>query len=912
MAGSPDKTSLAAAEVASIVGTAIPAHYGINGESVVYAGPEEWTIRRMVLHYAHLAVAAGGVDGILIGTELRGLTQVRSAPGTYPFVAALTALAADVKAVVGPATKVTYAADWSEYFGHQPTDGSGDIHFHLDPLWASPAIDAVAIDCYWPLADWRDGDHLDRAAGVRSVYDVDYLKANLFAGEGYDWFYASAGARAAQIRTPIADGGSGKPWVFRYKDVRSWWSNSHFDRPGGVESATPTGWMPQSKPIWLTEIGCPAVDKGANQPNVFVDPKSSESFVPYHSSGERDDLMQRRYLQAMLEAFDPAHPGYVDGANPVSAVYGGRMLDVDHIYVYAWDARPYPAFPVNDLVWSDGANWRLGHWINGRVTGQELGAVIAALLEGYGFYDFDVDALDGLVFGLVIDRPMSAREALQPLELAYFLDAVDAGGATRFAHRGVEPPRVLLGLDDLVETKPGSDLVRLTRSQETDLPAAARVSFSALESDYRQAVAQSRRLVGASGRIADAQLALVMDAGQAARTADTWLFETWAARERARFVLPPSALALQPGDLVALDHAGRSRLLRITEVGDHGAREIDAIGIDPSVYSGGAGVVRPETPKGGGTIGPVLGVFLDLPLLTGGEDAEDGYVVAVREPWPSGGAAFYRSPVEAGFTLGAVTTRKGITGILLTEVPTGVEGRFDYATRLIVRLDAGMLTSTLPLNLLAGANAAAIEGIDGEWEVLQFETATLVAPGTYELSKLLRGQAGSERAMQLPIAAGARFVLLDGALTPVPLTASDIGLPLVWRYGPAARALGDASYQTEVHAFRGVGLRPLSPVHLRGRRVDGDIAITWIRRTRVGGDSWTSVEVPLAEDTERYEVDVLSGAVVVRTITTSVPSAIYSAAEQTIDFGSPQAVVAIRVHQISTAWGRGAPRDAIV
>ena len=80
---------------------------------------------------------------------------------------ASSTLAADVKAVLGPGTKVTYAADWSEYFGHQPADGSGDVYFHLDPLWSSADIDAVGIDVYWPLADWRDGpDHLDRHAGV--------------------------------------------------------------------------------------------------------------------------------------------------------------------------------------------------------------------------------------------------------------------------------------------------------------------------------------------------------------------------------------------------------------------------------------------------------------------------------------------------------------------------------------------------------------------------------------------------------------------------------------------------------------------------------------------------------------------------------------------------------------------------
>ncbi|MEZ5818338.1 MAG: glycoside hydrolase/phage tail family protein [Hyphomicrobiaceae bacterium] len=911
-AGSPDKSAAAASQIAALVGTAAPGHFALSGDVVTYAGPTEWTLRRMVLHCAYLALAAGGVDGFVIGSELRSLTQVRSGSGIYPFVSALVSLASDVKAVLGTGTKVTYAADWSEYFGHHPSDGSGDVHFHLDPLWSSPAIDAVAIDCYWPLADWRDGDHLDRRAGARSIYDVGYLKSNLLGGEGYDWFYEGASDRDAQVRTPITDGVSGKPWVFRYKDVRSWWQSPHFDRPGGVESSTPTAWVPQSKPIWLTEIGCPAVDKGANQPNVFVDPKSSESFVPYFSTGERDDLVQRRYLQAMLEAFDPSHPGYLSEANPLSAVYGGRMIDLDHVHVYAWDGRPYPAFPQNAEVWSDGENWRLGHWISGRVASQDLGAVIRALLADYGFDATDVTTLDALLSGFVVERAMSAREALQPLELVYFLDAVETEGLLRFSHRGAEPPRAVLRLDDLVETRPGADLVRLTRAQETDLPAEARLSYASLESDYRQAVARSRRLVGAAGRISEAQLALVMDAGQAVRTADSWLFETWSARERARFVLPPSGLALQPGDVVVLEHGERARLLRITDVGDHGAREIDAVGIDPMVYAGGSSVVRPSVPSDGNNTGPVLGVFLDLPVLTAAEPEVTGYVAAARDPWPSGGAAFFKSGEESNFTLATVARRRATTGITLDPIEPGVESRIDRGTLLRVRLDTGMLVSTTRLGLLAGANAVAIEGIDGAWEVLQFETATLVAPQTYELISLLRGQGGTERAMRATIAPGARFVVLDGALTRVPLALANVGLAYFWRFGPAQRGLGDESYRTATHTFSGVGLRPLSPVHVRGRRVNGDLEISWTRRTRIDGDSWEAVEVPLAETAERYEIDVLSEGAVVRTLTTDAAHVTYTVDEQLADFGSVPTGVAVRVHQMSGVFGRGTPREAVL
>ncbi|MFQ8433711.1 glycoside hydrolase TIM-barrel-like domain-containing protein [Amaricoccus sp. W119] len=100
----------------------------------------------MILHYAHLCAAAGGVDAFLIGSELRGLTTLRSDASTYPAVAALVDLASDVRGILEPDTAISYAADWSEYFGHHPDDGSGDVRFHLDPLWADPNISFVGID----------------------------------------------------------------------------------------------------------------------------------------------------------------------------------------------------------------------------------------------------------------------------------------------------------------------------------------------------------------------------------------------------------------------------------------------------------------------------------------------------------------------------------------------------------------------------------------------------------------------------------------------------------------------------------------------------------------------------------------------------------------------------------------------
>ncbi|MFU8883488.1 MAG: baseplate multidomain protein megatron, partial [Rhodobacterales bacterium] len=426
--GTPDRTAEAAAQVAAFFGAAQAAHFTVTPGQVAYHGPQEWRYNRFILHHAALCAAAGGVDSFCIGSEMRGLTQLRGPDNSFPAVAALRVLAAQVRAILGPDVKIGYAADWSEYFGYQPTDGSGDRIFHLDPLWADANIDFVGIDNYMPLSDWRDGrDHAD--AAWQSIYNPAYLRANIEGGEGYDWFYHSPEARAAQIRTPITDEAHQEPWIWRYKDIRNWWGNAHHDRVDGQRSATPTAWVPQSKPIWFTELGCPAVDKGTNQPNLFLDPKSSESFLPAYSNGQQDEVIQMQYLRAMLGHWrDP-------GNNPVSAVYAGRMLDMSRAFVWAWDARPYPFFPANAGFWADAANYARGHWVTGRLSSRSLASVVDEICARAGLQGHDTSRLYGIVRGYVVAQVSDARSALQPLMLAYGFDAVERGGTLRFVMR---------------------------------------------------------------------------------------------------------------------------------------------------------------------------------------------------------------------------------------------------------------------------------------------------------------------------------------------------------------------------------------------------------------------------------------------------------------------------------------------
>ncbi len=453
-----------------------------------------------------------------------------------------------MRTIVGPATRITYGADWSEYFGYHPADGSGDVYFHLDPLWASAAIDAVGIDNYMPLADWRDEDlSAANPDGFRLSDDLAGMAAAIASGEGFDWYYASDEDRRSRRRTPITDGLNGKPWVFRYKDIASWWSNPHKERVAGKERATPTAWVPGSKPIWFTELGCPAIDKGANQPNVFVDPKSAESAVPYFSNGMRADAMQRRFLEA--------HHDYWRGPGAPAG-----MVDADRMFVWTWDARPYPAFPQDTATWSDGGNWRTGHWLNGRLGAGTLADIIAAILRDQQFFDFDVSEVSGDMAGYVQGEVTSARNLIDPLLEVFQIDVVEDGGLLRFrsrarASRPSMPLPVLADLD-------GEPLWRETRGHDSDFAAEAMLTFSDPDNDYEQASARSRRAPSASNRVLRYDLVAVLPEEAALAAAEGLLRDNRVSRRSVSFSLPPTAIGLQPGDVVSFERGAARSLSR--------------------------------------------------------------------------------------------------------------------------------------------------------------------------------------------------------------------------------------------------------------------------------------------------------------------------------------------------------------
>ncbi|MFP7673358.1 glycoside hydrolase/phage tail family protein [Marivita sp. S0852] len=888
-------TSVIDDEVAAFFGTVGVQDFALEDGAVVYSGPNDWGYRRFILHQAYLCALAGGVTAFCIGSEMRSLTQLRGASG-FPAVDALKQLAAECRAILGADVKIGYAADWSEYFGYHPADDSGDVYFHLDPLWADANIDFIGIDNYMRLSDWREGDaHADADWG--SIYNLDYLEANVAGGEGYDWYYPSQEARDVQDRMAITDGAYGEPWVYRYKDILNWWSQPHHNRIGGVRQATATDWVPQSKPIWFTEIGCAAVDKATNEPNKFLDPKSSESTLPAYSNGLRDELIQRQYLRALTRYWtDPDN-------NPVSTVYNAPMIDMDRVFVWAWDARPYPWFPNVDEMWSDGPNYRRGHWLNGRVSGRTLASVVSEICERSSLTAYDVSDLHGFVRGYLAPDVADARRALQPLMMAYGFDAIERDGQLVFRNRS-SAGITALGRDALaLHDELGSEVTH-ARSSAAEMSGRVRLNFVEANGDYRNIAEESVLPDEETHAVAESEVPLLLTRPEGRQAVERWLAEARVSRDTVRFALPLSNDNLGAGDVVALAGAQGDLTARIDRVELTSHQLVEAVRIEPAVYQPADFPDDPTPSHRFVANGPVLPLFLDLPLMRGDEVPHAPFIAVTADPWP-GDVAVYDAAEDAGYELNTVVPSAATIGVTMNDIRPAPAGLVDYGHALEVRLTSGVLSSVGEAGLLGGANLAAIgNGEPGAWELIQFRDAQLIEANTWRLTHLLRGQQGTDGVIPPVLEAGAYFVLMDGTPQQIDFASALRNQTRHFRIGPARSSIDHAAYRHLDRTFGGVGLRPYRPVHMRSEWTDDDLTVSWVRRGRSDADTWDLSEIPLGEDREAYLVQVTAAdGRRVRTVEVETSTWLYPSEMQMQDgFGAGGH---IDVAQISARYGPG-------
>jgi hypothetical protein len=262
-----------------------------------------------------------------------------------------------------------------------------------------------------------------------------------------------------------------------------------------------------------------------------------------------------------------------------------------------------------------------------------------------------------------------------------------------------------------------------------------------------------------------------------------------------------------------------------------------------------------------------------------------------------------------------------VQGLTAEPFGTWTELLWDQTNTLTVQITTGNTLQSAPsqLAVLNGANLIAVQNqgtgfqqdttqqtgagweysnpIVPSWEILQYTTATIVAPATYALTGLLRGRYGTEQAMTLgTLAAGAPFVYIGQA---------------------------NASTDDQLNIL-GWGQWHYSPCYIACYSDNGDVVITWVRRSRIPPlwqDEWAVIglndnfQAPWDDTAEIYSVDILSapGGKVVRTIAAlGSPQARYGLYQQIADFGAPQASYAVTVYQVDPILGRGQPRSATI
>lgn len=297
---------------------------------------------------------------------------------------------------------------------------------------------------------------------------------------------------------------------------------------------------------------------------------------------------------------------------------------------------------------------------------------------------------------------------------------------------------------------------------------------------------------------------------------------------------------------------------------------------------------------------------LDIGLL---RDADNlpGYYLAISgggsSTWRSAG--IYDSPDDTTYTLQRTIDSQAVIGQATDALGDWLGGNvWDETGTVTVSVD-GQITSATSADVIARRTTNAI--LIGD-EHIQYRTATLVSPGVYTLTGLLRGRRGTEWAMASHVI-GERVVLLGNAgLRFMPLQSSELGATRYLKVVTAGQPLSAVTAKSA--APMGVVLKPFSPVLASADRSTGDTVIDWYRRTRLssritGPLRWTN---SIGEDLQAYEVDVWADGTYTtlkRTITSSVSQATYSGADQTTDFGAPQSTLYLDIYQISATVGRG-------
>jgi len=615
---------------------------------------------------------------------------------------------------------------------------------------------------------------------------------------------------------------------------------------------------------------------------------------------------------------DSATTGYLDGVLINADLTVAKTLSA---FVQATDGvlDAYAALPGVIIGAEVSANPQCFYEHSLAQDGAAVSDIVTTLCARCGLSAIDVTALTGeSLAGYVVARPMSGRNAIEPLQMCVGFDGVESDEVIRFVKRGGASAAALTEDEMAARAASSGDIpaaLKRTRAMETELPATLLLTYIDQANDYNIATVPARRINSPARNVIETQLPIVMNSQQAARIAENLLRQAWLEADRHEYALPPSFRHFDPTDIVTLPDGTRSRLVRITN-GANGVLRCEAVGDDDgaltSYMTGTVGGPGAEIDIAGR--GASLAEILDISLLRDLDDDVGRYFAACGESasWP--GAVFYQSR-DGGLSwagVSALTTPAKLGSIVSGALIDPVEyGLLDQASAITVRLAQPGLTLAGPASdeaFFAGENAFAVSRDDNEWEIAQAYTVVDNGDGTYTLRDFLRGRKGSEWARG-PFGAGARLVFLEAArLAHAAAGLAELDAESQWKAVTLRGNLIDEP--ARAHRFDAVSATPLAPASVGGAKqaASDDIQIFWTRRARIDGDWRSGGGGGLDEPLEQYELEIWDEGLgeLKRTVAgLTAPAYVYTSAMQTSDFGAGVDAIGVKVFQISSRVGRG-------
>lgn len=531
----------------------------------------------------------------------------------------------------------------------------------------------------------------------------------------------------------------------------------------------------------------------------------------------------------------------------------------------------------------------------------------------------DTSAVTQAVSGWNVDD--GYRAALEHIGDAFGVKVRDDAGTLVFYETDLLPIAATITVAEMGAAGGGGSnepaaLLPMSQPDEYTLPAKMTVKYQDIARDGLSCSQTVMRTTVASTNEATESYEFLMDATTARRIADRRLYRQWIEGvEYGPFKLPPLYLGLRPGHVVQVtDDVGALHTIRLTKVTIGADYSLEVTGVAheaanaTSYATGGSGSYTAVTIASPGSTTARL---MNLPPLLADHAGKFGFYLAATGPssaWRQ--AIVYQSP-DGGTTWNQIQslptyTVMGGCNTVLPAPPANIgAGSTDITSTVQVSLLKGQLTSVTDQQLLTGANMARVGG-----EIIQFGQADLVAAGVYQLSHLVRGVKATEDAMATH-GAGEDFTLLDASVF-IELPIATIGAARQYKVVPLG---GDITAELPItFACTGESIRPWPPLRITGSRNAGDLTLGWLRRSRVGSALPNRADIPLDDVPESYRVEILNAAstAVLRTMVVASHAAVYTATQQTADFGAAQASVNVRIAQVSPTYGPGRTTTATV